>query len=316
MTVFEYDLKQSWKTLLFGRDEYLDNIVSTYNIDSVLTIFGPSGWVPKCSHLVGFARAQLLMPDSPYYKRLKLSTLVKEKLYNNILAYFFTRNKPLIYTENPEISEMFRLKYNYKNIFTVTNYYNQIFDNKENWKEKKLPSFSGYTLLHISGVCAHKNQVIAIDIAKILKNKYPKLKFRFVFTFEEKDFVLIPDEIKNYFTFIGKVNIEECPSLYEQADIMFQPTLMECFTATYPEAMRMKCPIVTTDLKFAHGLCGDAAYYYSPLSAEAAANAIYKVSTDNELRNKLIIAGINHLKKYDDYNQRTQKLIQILETNL
>lgn len=38
------------------------------------------------------------------------------------------------------------------------------------------------------------------------------------------------------------------------------PSLLECFTATYPEAMRMERPIVTTDLAFAQGLCGEAAF--------------------------------------------------------
>ena len=77
------------------------------------------------------------------------------------------------------------------------------------------------------------------------------------------------------------MDITECPSLYEQADVMFQPTLLECFSATYPEAMKMQRPIVTTDIEFAHGLCGPAAHYYSPLSAEDAARAEGFVGTDD-----------------------------------
>ena len=58
------------------------------------------------------------------------------------------------------------------------------------------------------------------------------------------------------------MDISECPSLYRQSTFAFQPTLLECFTATYPEAMRSGKPIVTPDLEFARGLCGGAAVYY------------------------------------------------------
>lgn len=109
------------------------------------------------------------------------------------------------------------------------------------------------------------------------------------------------------------MDIAECPSLYEQCDITFQPTLLECFTATYPEAMRMGIPIVTTDLEFARGLCGDAACYYSAIDPVAAAEAIYKVATDKKYAAKLVVNGKEQLKKFDNYEQRADKLIGILE---
>ena len=101
--------------------------------------------------------------------------------------------------------------------------------------------------------------------------------------------------------------------LYKQADIMFQPTLLESFTATYPEAMRMEVPIVTSDLEFAHGLCGNAAVYYSPLDAEKAGEAIYKVATDNELRKLLVGEGKKQLKNFLDAEARADRLIQLTE---
>ena len=311
--IYEYSLKQNISTLLTGRDKFLDQKVQQHKINAVLTIFGPTAWVPKCPHLLGFARAQLLITDSPYFKRMRRIQWIKEYIHNNILAYFFTRKSPTIYTENPEITELFKKKFCYSQVYTITNYYNQIYDNKEYWVKRKLPAFNGCTLLLISGLCSHKNQTISVEIAKVLKRKYPDFKFRFVFTFNEDEFIPIDSNIKEHFNLIGKVKLEECPSLYEQADIMFQPTLLECFTATYAEAMRMRCPIVTTDLKFARGLCQNAAYYFSPLSAEEAADAIYEVATNENCRNKLIEAGLDQLKTYDDYNVRTVKLIELLK---
>ena len=123
----------------------------------------------------------------------------------------------------------------------------------------------------------------------------------------------VPEEYRDYFCFIGKVDVSECPYLYEQSDIMFMPTLLECFTATYPEAMRMEKPIITTDLEFARGLCGDAACYYSAVDPNEAAETIYKVATDKDYAKQLVENGRKQLQTFDNYEQRAEKLIKILE---
>ena len=199
-------------------------------------------------------------------------------------------------------------------VFTVTNYYNQVFDKPELWKEKTLPDFEGITLLTISNAYPHKNLEIAAEAARILKKEHPDFRFRFVYSIEREQLQADLSGIEEYFVFIGTVDISECPSLYRQSDIAFQPTLMECFTATYPEAMRMEVPIVTTDLEFARGLCGNAACYYSAINAEACAEAIYKVATDEKYRSWLTECGKEQLRKYDNYEERAKKLVDILET--
>ena len=311
--VLNYDSNNGWKVLLTGRDEYLDTIVDNYNIDVVLSIFGPISWMPKCPHLCGFARSHLVLNDSPYFKRMALKPKMRSFFFNRVLAYFFKRGVDAFYTENKYISDKWQMAAKKQKVYTVTNYYNQVYDQPELWKEKQLPHFRGITLLCVTANYDHKNLEIAIDTAKNLLRADPSFNFRFVFTIDENQYPELPEKLKPHFVFTGRVDICECPSLYQQADIMFQPTLLECFTATYPEAMRMEVPIVTTDLEFAHGLCGDAAVYYSPLDAQEAANAIYKVATDNRLKEQLILKGKNQLKTFDTYSQRTEKLISIVE---
>ena len=70
---------------------------------------------------------------------------------------------------------------------------------------------------------------------------------------------------------------------------------------------------MTTDLEFARGLCVDAACYYSAIDAAAAAEAIYRVATDKEYARQLAVAGRRQLQGYDNYGQRADKLIAILE---
>lgn len=314
VTIFNYNIENSFKTLLTGRNIYLDEIVEQNKVDVVFTIFGPITWSPKCPHLLGFARAQLLLEDSPFYKRMNYLQQIQNKLINQIKLYFFRRGVTAFFTENEYISNKWQLKVKKRQkVYTVTNFYNQIYDNPKEWIQHKIPDFKGCTLLCITANYPHKNLEIAIDVAKILRKKYPNFQFRFAFTINKDQYPQLPKDLEEHFYFIGSVSIQECPSLYQQSDIMFQPTLLECFTATYPEAMHMKIPIVTTNLEFAKTLCGDAALYYDPLNAQSAADAIYNVMSDNNLRNLLIKRGVMQLQNFDTYEQRITKLIKILE---
>lgn len=307
--VYKYNIRHNVRTILFGRDSFLDGLVLNNHVDTVLTIFGPSLWIPKCKHLCGFARAQLILKDSPFFKTASF----KERIMFKIWDWAFRICSKNFYTENSYISELLQKHYKKNKVYTVTNYYNQVFDMPEKWrKDKDLPSFEGITCLSVSSYSTHKNFEIIDGIIRYLRQVHPSFKIRFVLTFDKAE-MAFKEDVQNHYLFVGKKDVSEIPVLYEQSDIMFMPTLLECFTATYPEAMRMRKPIVTTDLEFAHGLCGDAACYFSSIDPAAAAEAIYKVATDKEYASRLVQSGEKMLLTYDNYEQRAEKLVKILE---
>lgn len=308
--VIRYDMPKSISSTLFGRCRFLDDLVRSRAVDAVLTVFGPSRWRPRVPHLCGFARGQLVLTDSPYYKRLTL----REKLLYKVWTWSFKKSSDTFYTENEYISRLLPglLGQSIK-VYTVTNYYNQVFDMPDQWRrDVELPPFDGETCLSVSSYYPHKNFEIIQDVVRTLRHDHPGFKVRFVLTFTEAE-MPVPADIRDAFLFVGKVDVSECPNLYAQSDIMFMPSLVECFSATYPEAMRMSVPIVTTDLPFAKGLCGDAACYYRAVDVQSAADAIYKVATDKAYASLLAEKGKEQLTKYDNYVQRVEKLVGILE---
>lgn len=305
-----YDLGKSIKNTITLNDTYLDGLVSKKKCDAVLTVFGPSRWKPAVHHLCGFARAHILPMNTPYFDNLSW----KERLVNYLVKKSFGRSAENYWTENPAVSDLLQKVFPKKKIFTVSNTYNQVFDDKKQWKQHLLPKYDGVSLLTVTNAYPHKNLNIALEILNEFRGTHPDFKIRFVFTIDEKEYQPVPSEFKDNFCFTGKVDITECPSLYEQSDIMFQPTLLECFTATYAEAMRMGVPIVTTNLSFARGLCGDAALYYSPMSAKEASEIIYKLANDTQLRDKLIAKGNEVLKGFDSSETRADKLVSLLES--
>lgn len=311
--VFRHTIRTNCRLLATRRDSMMDELVETCGIEAVLTIFGPSLWSPNRPHLCGFARAHLLLTDSPYFTRMGLKERLKNRLLNRVLRHYFDNGADALWTENPMISEKLGRLLPRKKVFTVSNYYNQVFDQSSNWVHKRLPEFDGATFLTVNAPYTHKNMAIVIDVARVLKRRYPDFRFRFAMTVNRGDVPSFDPELERNFLFLGKTDVASVPSLYRQAAVMFQPTLLECFSATYPEAMRMDVPIVTTDLDFAKGLCGEAAEYYSPLDPEEAAAKLYRVATDSDLRLKLIEAGRRQIKQFNTYEERADRLIALLE---
>lgn len=81
------------------------------------------------------------------------------------------------WTENPYISEKVKHLFPTIKAYTVSNYYNQVFDDENTQIEHALPSFDGCTLLSINAPYPHKNLAIAIEVARYLKNIIPNLVF-------------------------------------------------------------------------------------------------------------------------------------------
>lgn len=111
---------------------------------------------------------------------------------------------------------------------------------------------------------------------------------------------------------VGPLTLDQCVAQYTRATCVFLPTLAEIFSATYVEAMAMRVPIVTTDLDFAHSICGDAAVYYSPLSFEKAAAALTDVLRDDALRWRLVSRGIERMRQFPDAETNYTKVIDWL----
>ncbi|MCD8531352.1 MAG: glycosyltransferase [Saccharospirillaceae bacterium] len=110
---------------------------------------------------------------------------------------------------------------------------------------------------------------------------------------------------------VGRLSLSECLEYYKRSNIVFLPTLLEVFSATYLEAMAVGVPIVTTDLDFAKDNCGDAALFYSSTSYEDAASKINEVLSDVSVRDMLIERGKLKLSEYPTLKAKYDRLYDI-----
>lgn len=312
---YNYSIRPTIANALFGFDSYLSSLEKKISPDVVFSVFGPTYWKPKSKHIVGYAKPQYIYKsETPFFDKISFLNKIKLWCKGKLHIHDFNNFASEYITESPDVSKKLRQILKSGVVHTVTNNSSRIYGTRGLWEENiNLKSFDGITLLTISANYPHKNLNIIPKVVSFLRCANPNFKFRFILSIEENELGDISEEQKKHIIFLGKVNVNECPNLYSQSDIMFLPTLLECFSASYPEAMKMEVPIITSDLSFARGICEDAAYYVDPLSPKEIGEAIVKVSSDNTLQKKLIDSGRKQLKKFDTPEQRAKKYLQIIE---
>jgi glycosyltransferase involved in cell wall biosynthesis len=174
-------------------------------------------------------------------------------------------------------------------------------------------------VLCLSAAFRHKNLTIIPEVVHILRTEH-QFACTFVVTLPE-DSPLYREirreaarrKVSNLIDNVGPLNLDDCVREYKRASALFLPTLFEIFSATYIEAMAMGVPIVTTDLDFAHDICGDGALYYEPLSPAAAADALHTALTDKALREALVRRGRARLAAFPDPKGKHEMLIEWLK---
>jgi glycosyltransferase involved in cell wall biosynthesis len=278
--------------------------------DVIFATSGPSYYHSIAPQIIGYNLPLYIYKESPYIRDLRGKLKIRYILKRRLHFYFFRRdaNAYVVQTEDVQKRVMAALKT--KNVFKVSNTASSLYANFKKF-DNKLPAKQGNTIrfITITSYYLHKDLEIIPKVIRALENK-GITNVEFVITIKKEDYskyIEDNDKIIN----VGPVKPTECPSLYNECDFLFLPTLAECFSASYPEAMIMNKPIITTDLGFARSICKDAAVFYEAKNPISAANQIEKLINNKELQTKLISRGHEVLKTFDTPLQRAEKYLEI-----
>ncbi len=293
---------------------FLKEIENKFKPDIVFSTAGPSYWRPKTKHLIGFTIPHYVYPESPYFKIIPLKRKVSWMVRKFLAQYLFKRDADIIVTQTDDVTKRVKEFLSKEKVYTVSNTINSYYLNPKKNKDK-LPKKGEkeFRLLTLSAWYPHKNLNIISKVVDVLsKKKISNIKF--ITTLPNEDFL----KIENHHSIVnvGQVKIEEGASLYQECDAMFLPTLLECFSASYAEAMLMKKPILTSDMGFAHIVCGDAALYFNPMNAEDIADKIIKLANNVFLQNTLIEKGKERLSIFGTAEGRARRILEISEQAL
>ena len=295
----------------------LDNIENKIKPDVVFTVFGPSYWRPKSKHLIGFADGWLYNPNSIAYARLSIIKRLKMKLLIKYKKYYLKRDADKYVLETDDAKNKFANIANIVNnkIYVVGNTYSAVFnDKKYQDKENKyyieLPKRdeNEFRFMYIAHNHPSKNLAIINDIIPLLEN----VNIKFILTIDNDSYTEMFKHNARIIN-IGPIEHKSCPSIYKQCDALFAPTLLETFSAAYPESMIMNKPILTSKYSFATETCKEAALYFDPLNPQDIADKIKDIVNSVSLREELINKGKNRIFEFETAKSRAIKYIDICQ---
>ncbi|WP_231427785.1 glycosyltransferase family 4 protein [Pedobacter sp. Leaf250] len=308
-----YHLDKSEEKSKAKRITSVKKIEDTVNPDCIFTLFGPSYHKSKFPKLVGFAIPFIIYPESPFFKQISLKERIYYRILSVIKTYAFKKYADALIFETENARRIFSRKKKFKKYtFTVGNTLNEIFTKPDHWIDFENLPLGSCNILFLTANYQHKNMLILPDVIRILKDKFDLKDFKFLITLNKND-INLPEFCNENIEYLGKVDLEKIPSLYKHSDIVFIPTLLEVFSATYLEAMWMKKPIIASDLEFSQDICGDSALFCEPINPESYAEAIFRLITDESLTNLLVRKGTANLKRFGTSMDRTNSYLNIIK---
>lgn len=118
----------------------------------------------------------------------------------------------------------------------------------------------------------------------------------------------VTDKVK----FLDFVNDEDLQLLYQHAQCFVFPSLYEGFGLPVLEAMKMNCPVITSNVSSLPEAGGDAALYVDPESISDIASKIEMVLGDKKIRSEMVAKGRDQLKKFS-WEKAAKETLMVLE---
>ncbi|HEV2493914.1 MAG TPA: glycosyltransferase family 1 protein [Terriglobia bacterium] len=179
------------------------------------------------------------------------------------------------------------------------------------------------TLLYVSLYSEHKNLRTALRALPLLNSNHGSRRFELVTTADpawkgaswtvtwKSDLELSRSpEIQPWVKFIGPLDRAQTERLYDEADILLFPSLVESFGMPMVEAMARGVPIVAADTPVNHEICAGAALYFSPLDPEDLARQVRRLASDGPLRQELGAVGVERARARFQWGDHVKRLVE------
>ncbi len=289
----------------------LKQIEVAFRPDVVVTTSGPAYWRPQAPHLMGFNLPHYLYPESPFFSRLiGRRERMKWRLKGRVLRRFARRDADAYVVQTDDINQRLRRWLGTERVFTVANTVSSYFRDRA---PSAPPPGDVLRVLVLSAAYRHKHlEILDAIIGTLMAQGREDVRFLTTLTDDELARVVRPAH-RRWVDNRGPQPPHACPALYDEAHVLFLPSLLECFSANYVEAMVSERPIVTTDLGFARTVCGDAALYYPAMDAAAALRQLDRIAHEGALRERLVARGRVEARRFGTASERAERFLALCD---
>lgn len=163
----------------------------------------------------------------------------------------------------------------------------------------------------------HKNHIKLLEALFLIKKKYGEEIPLILVGSKQNNFDDVMRKIKelglqNQVKYLGYVPNKAMPYLYKLATSLVVPTLFESVSLPIWEAFYLGCPVISSDVCALPEQVGDAGLLFDPHNAEDMAEKIYRIWTDDGLREKLVKRGYERVKNFtlENYAKQWEKIIE------
>ena len=164
-------------------------------------------------------------------------------------------------------------------------------------------------LLYVGGISPHKNLGRLIDAFKQIVDADPVTPLKLVLVGDYKDdpfFSAYPAlrtqvkalDLESRVTFTGFIPDEDLAYLYNAAALLVFPSLEEGFGLPAIEAMACGTPVAASSTGSLPEVLGPVGRFFDPAKADDIARVIREVLSDDALRNRMRVEGIDRSKDF------------------
>jgi glycosyltransferase involved in cell wall biosynthesis len=302
----------SWRKWLFR---------SRQRFDVVFVVFGPDYGRRRSRRLVmGFADGTLVHDRPGALPAPRGRARVRQTVRRIVAAWAFRRSDVLV-VETDELRRVVsqRLPFDLRSIEVVPNSWSRVFDELESWLplDRDVRAFAGNATV-LSYVCRnypHKNLEFLGGLGAELRRIH-HCDVVFAVTLTETEWRRMSAGFRAACINVGPLDVRKVPTLLQSTDGVIFPSLLESFSATPIEAMRMGKPLFASDRSFVRTVCKDAPIFFDPEDPVAAAKVVAGALADPRLLVRHVKLGLEIARSAPTARDRALRYLKILDREL
>ena len=251
--------------------------------------------------------------DLIFLKHPEFFKYIDRKIYFRKVQYACKKSDKIITVSKQTKQDIINfLKIPKDKIEVVYQSCNEIFQ-KKILKEKKDKISKKYNLpnkflLYVGSIEERKNLLTILKSLNKLDNQ------KLVVIGNGKQYKRICEEyikknnLTNKVTFLMNLDIYEISCIYQLAEMLIYPSISEGFGIPIIEALFSNIPVITTNGGCFKEAGGDHSIYINPLSVNEMISSILLIQKNKELRTRMKLEGMKHVKKFTTTNTSKQMI--------
>lgn len=169
-------------------------------------------------------------------------------------------------------------------------------------------------ILYVGSAYPHKNLEKLIEAFSLIKPDLADYKLvlagRNNFFYNRLKDWANEHQLADQVVFTDYLSDQELANLYQQAQAYVFPSLLEGFGLPPLEAQYYNLPVISSKASCLPEVLGESAVYFDPEDAKEMAEKIKSVLNNEDLRQKLILAGQENLKKYS-WSKMAKEILEL-----